>query len=80
MKQTKVQCNTCGQEWDVVRTAICSAYFHNAARIKVRFRLHWRSRPLLLPRAAANSARPRMCAEHRGVPELPHGHAVPPAS
>lgn len=34
MKQTRVQCNTCSQEWDVVRTAICSAYFHNAARIK----------------------------------------------
>jgi len=25
---------SCGTSWDVVRRAICSAYFHNAARLK----------------------------------------------
>lgn len=25
---------SCGTNWDVVRKAICSAYFHNAARFK----------------------------------------------
>ena len=27
-------CPFAGQDWDVVRKAICSAYFHNAARLK----------------------------------------------
>ena len=25
---------SCGNEWDIVRKCICSAYFHQAARIK----------------------------------------------
>ena len=34
MKQLKMQNNSCGTSWDVVRKAICSAYFHNAGRFK----------------------------------------------
>lgn len=34
MKQQRIPLNSCGSEWDVIRKAICSAYFHNAARIK----------------------------------------------
>eukprot|EP00850_Spirogloea_muscicola_P022812 SM000313S11962 [mRNA] locus=s313:62207:71334:+ [translate_table: standard] len=34
LKTQKIQVSSCGSEWDVVRKAICSAYFHNAARIK----------------------------------------------
>eukprot|EP00298_Acanthocystis_sp_HF-20_P016089 c21372_g1_i3.p1 GENE.c21372_g1_i3~~c21372_g1_i3.p1 ORF type:complete len:638 (-),score=290.30 c21372_g1_i3:67-1866(-) len=26
--------NSCGQDWDIVRKAICSGYFHNSARLK----------------------------------------------
>ena len=34
MKQQKVRHVSCGSSWDVVRRAICSAYFYNSARIK----------------------------------------------
>jgi len=34
MKQEKMQVNSCGTNWDIVRKAITSAYFHNAARLK----------------------------------------------
>lgn len=34
MKQQKMVTISCGIDWDVVRKAICSAYFHNAAKIK----------------------------------------------
>eukprot|EP00301_Raphidiophrys_heterophryoidea_P005091 c12172_g1_i1.p1 GENE.c12172_g1_i1~~c12172_g1_i1.p1 ORF type:complete len:1757 (+),score=438.88 c12172_g1_i1:2-5272(+) len=34
MKQNKMQLNSSGQEWDVVRKAISSAYFHNSAKLK----------------------------------------------
>ncbi|KAJ0406647.1 hypothetical protein P43SY_009758 [Pythium insidiosum] len=34
MKQQRVRLVSCGGTWDVVRKAICSAYFYNAAQIK----------------------------------------------
>lgn len=34
MKQQKIPHVSCGYNWDVVRKAVCSAYFFNAARIK----------------------------------------------
>jgi pre-mRNA-splicing factor ATP-dependent RNA helicase DHX38/PRP16 len=34
MKQQKVELLSCGTDWDVVRKAICSAYFHHAGRFK----------------------------------------------
>eukprot|EP00004_Rigifila_ramosa_P027499 TRINITY_DN899_c0_g2_i1.p1 TRINITY_DN899_c0_g2~~TRINITY_DN899_c0_g2_i1.p1 ORF type:complete len:1026 (+),score=231.74 TRINITY_DN899_c0_g2_i1:1-3078(+) len=34
MKQQKINHVSCGTEWDIVRKAICSSYFHNAARLK----------------------------------------------
>jgi pre-mRNA-splicing factor ATP-dependent RNA helicase DHX38/PRP16 len=34
MKQMKMQNLSCGTNWDVVRKAICSAYFHNSGRFK----------------------------------------------
>ncbi|KAL8162870.1 hypothetical protein V2J09_014359 [Rumex salicifolius] len=34
LKQLKIQLTTCGPDWDIVRKAICSAYFHNSARLK----------------------------------------------
>ena len=34
LKQLKIPLISCGMDWDVVRKAICSAYFHNAARLK----------------------------------------------
>eukprot|EP01103_Thecamoeba_quadrilineata_P003091 TRINITY_DN12914_c0_g1_i1.p1 TRINITY_DN12914_c0_g1~~TRINITY_DN12914_c0_g1_i1.p1 ORF type:complete len:1086 (-),score=258.18 TRINITY_DN12914_c0_g1_i1:63-3320(-) len=34
MKQQKMQGKSCGTDWDVVRKGICSAYFHNAAKLK----------------------------------------------
>ncbi|KAF3788484.1 Pre-mRNA-splicing factor ATP-dependent RNA helicase [Nymphaea thermarum] len=34
LKTLKVPLTSCGPDWDVVRKAICSAYFHNAARLK----------------------------------------------
>ena len=36
MKSQKIDVISCGTQWDVCRTAICSAYFHNAAKLKVR--------------------------------------------
>ena len=36
MTQQKIVISSCGNEWDIVRKAVCSAYFHNAAKIKVR--------------------------------------------
>ncbi|CAJ0635811.1 6311_t:CDS:10 [Entrophospora sp. SA101] len=34
MKAEKMELVSCGTNWDVVRKCICSAYFHQAARIK----------------------------------------------
>ncbi|KAL5198300.1 hypothetical protein ABZP36_001812 [Zizania latifolia] len=34
LKSLKIPLTSCHMEWDVVRKAICSAYFHNAARLK----------------------------------------------
>ncbi|TKR77313.1 hypothetical protein L596_018310 [Steinernema carpocapsae] len=30
----KMELISCGNEWDIIRKCICSAYFHNAARLK----------------------------------------------
>ncbi|KAL4325885.1 hypothetical protein GQ457_11G011660 [Hibiscus cannabinus] len=30
----KIPVTSCGYDWDIVRKAVCSAYFHNAARLK----------------------------------------------
>nr|XP_023024315.1 pre-mRNA-splicing factor ATP-dependent RNA helicase PRP16 isoform X1 [Leptinotarsa decemlineata] len=32
--QQKLEIKSCGSDWDVVRKCICSAYFHQAARLK----------------------------------------------
>ncbi|KAL8052410.1 hypothetical protein ABFX02_05G002500 [Erythranthe guttata] len=34
LKTLKIPLTSCGPDWDVVRKAICSAYFHNAARLR----------------------------------------------
>lgn len=34
LKTQKIPLSSCGSDWDVIRKAICSAYFHNAARLK----------------------------------------------
>eukprot|EP00882_Tetradesmus_deserticola_P004928 GHRQ01005192.1.p1 GENE.GHRQ01005192.1~~GHRQ01005192.1.p1 ORF type:complete len:636 (+),score=353.65 GHRQ01005192.1:179-1909(+) len=34
MKQQRLPLTSCGSDWDVVRKAICSAYFSNAAKFK----------------------------------------------
>ncbi|KAI3720399.1 hypothetical protein L6452_21315 [Arctium lappa] len=34
LKTLKIPLTSCGPDWDIVRKAICSAYFHNAARLK----------------------------------------------
>lgn len=34
LKQQKIPISSCGTDWDVVRKAVCSAYFHNSARLK----------------------------------------------
>lgn len=34
LKQHKIFNVSCGTNWDIVRKAICSAYFHNSARVK----------------------------------------------
>ena len=39
MTQQKIHINSCGNDWDVARKAVCSAYFHNAAKIKVPARV-----------------------------------------
>ena len=36
MTQQKIPMNSSGGDHDVVRKAVCSAYFHNAAKVKVR--------------------------------------------
>ena len=35
MDQRKMPVISCGNDWDVVRKCICSAYFHQAAKLKV---------------------------------------------
>ena len=35
MEQQKVPLKSAGSDWDLVRKAICSAYFHHAAKMKV---------------------------------------------
>ncbi|BFZ12702.1 hypothetical protein BsWGS_15741 [Bradybaena similaris] len=34
VEQQKMELISCGTEWDVIRKCICSAYFHQAARLK----------------------------------------------
>lgn len=34
LKQQKIPLTSSGTDWDMVRKAICSSYFHNAARLK----------------------------------------------
>lgn len=34
MDQQKMELVSCGNEWDIIRKCICSAYFHQAARLK----------------------------------------------
>ena len=34
MKSLKIELVSSGMDWDIVRRAICSSYFHNAARMK----------------------------------------------
>ncbi|KAL9256976.1 Pre-mRNA-splicing factor ATP-dependent RNA helicase DEAH7-like protein [Drosera capensis] len=34
LKQLKISLTSCEHDWDIVRKAICSAYFHNSARLK----------------------------------------------
>jgi pre-mRNA-splicing factor ATP-dependent RNA helicase DHX38/PRP16 len=34
MEQQKIPIRSAGGEWDIVRKAICAAYFHNAAKLK----------------------------------------------
>ncbi|CAD7701175.1 unnamed protein product [Ostreobium quekettii] len=34
MESQRIKTTSCGGNWDVVRKAICAAYFHNAARFK----------------------------------------------
>ncbi|KAK6631011.1 Pre-mRNA-splicing factor ATP-dependent RNA helicase PRP16 [Polyplax serrata] len=34
MEQQKIEVVSCGTDWDIVRKCICSAYFHQAARLK----------------------------------------------
>lgn len=36
MVQQHMSLASCGTDWDVVRKCICAAYFHQAARLKVR--------------------------------------------
>ena len=36
MDAQKLPLVSCGTDWDIVRKCICSAYFHQAARLKVR--------------------------------------------
>jgi hypothetical protein len=67
--------HSCGTEWDVVRKAICSAFFHQAARLKGYAVAAAVSRPSTQP--------PRVCVcvwRQRGpVPQHAHWHAVPSA-
>lgn len=34
MQQQRLQINTCGTDWDVVRKSICAGYFHNASKLR----------------------------------------------
>lgn len=34
MEKQKLEVTSCGNKWDIVRKCICSAYFHQAARLK----------------------------------------------
>ena len=36
MDQNKMPLISCGSDWDIIRKCICSSYFHQAARLKVR--------------------------------------------
>ena len=36
MIQQHLPLKSCGNDWDIIRKCICSSYFHQAARLKVR--------------------------------------------
>lgn len=37
MESLKIETNSSGTDWDIVRKCICSAYFYNAARFVIGF-------------------------------------------
>jgi len=37
MESLKIETNSSGTDWDIVRKCICSAYFYNAARFVIDF-------------------------------------------
>ena len=39
MEQQGMPIIACGTAWDVIRKCICSAFFHQAAKLKVMFEL-----------------------------------------
>lgn len=36
MVQQRMSLASCGSDWDIVRKCICAAYFHQAAKLKVK--------------------------------------------
>lgn len=78
MVQQRMSLASCGTDWDVVRKCICAAYFHQAAKLKVRGACTCLGdeRPLL----GIDVLTTLLCAGHWGVREHPHRHALSPAS
>ena len=85
MTQQKIPINSCGNEWDTARKAVCSAYFHNAAKIKVGRRHQLPTIPdvgTLHPACFlyVESPKPCLCPCTRlaWTPAHPHGHLLSP--
>lgn len=39
MDSQKCKMVSCGNDWDLIRKCICAAYFHQAAKLKVSFKI-----------------------------------------
>lgn len=77
MVQQRMSLASCGTDWDVVRKCICAAYFHQAAKLKVRgvCASLGAERPWL----GTGRLTTLLSAGHWGVCEHPHWDALPPA-
>ena len=77
MQQQKITLTSSGSDWDVVRKAICSAYFHNAAKLKVGW-VHCHPSPELQGSSSINMQPLKFQPHMHGRPGSPASGVLPP--
>lgn len=88
MVQQKMNLISCGSDWDVIRKCICAAYFHQAAKLKVKYNVwdqqmnfHFKCSIYDYTKIVYEEVLTDVCVclGNRGVCECENGYAVPSA-